>query len=316
MTIKPVVSLFVFSSLVFCQFVTAFAQLPDGEVAAVVGDEKIHVSQVDHDFQKKFADRHVGEELKTGLRFQILQKLCKQQLIMERLKGSDSYGTDDEVDLEISRLRERLKSIEKKLEVFLTENGQSMAGLRFNLRWQISWKRYLDRTLSDDVIEKYFERNRKRFDGTRVRAAHILLTADKDDPEAMKVAKAQAEKLRLQIADGELTWEQAVTRRSQAPSAKESGNVGWIEFSGPMSRNFTDTAFQMEIGQVSHVVTTPFGIHLIKCTELQQGTASWYDVKEEIKRVATLDLFERVSSTQRPKTEVRLTGVIAKDKDE
>lgn len=290
---------------------TSDAQEGKDEVAAVVGDNKIYVSQVDHEFQKKFAERNVGDELKAGLRYQILQRLCQQQLILERLSGSEVYATDDEVKLEISRLRERLQKIEKTLETYLAENRQSLAGLEFNYRWQISWKRYLDRTLTDEILEKYFNRHRRQFDGTQVRVAHILFDLPKEDPESAKVVIDQANQVRQEIIDGKVSWNQAVQANSTAPSATQAGDVGWIQYSGPMSRSFTTLAFRLEVDQISQPVQTPFGIHVIKCTEIRPGTTPWYDVKAEIKRVATQELFRRVADKQKPQTEVRLTGVVA-----
>ena len=207
-----------FSVLSFCWLLfTLFppaevlSQETDDPVIATVGDSKVYQSQVQQEFQRKFADREVSDALKAGLHSQILQRLIQQQLVLAKFAGSDVLATDDEVNLEIARLRERLQQTERTLEQFLAANHQSMAGLRFDLRWQISWKRYLDRTLTDEVLERYFERQRRRFDGTRIRVAHILWKLSSDEGGDVVASRQtalqnEAERVRRQINEGTLTW--------------------------------------------------------------------------------------------------------------
>lgn len=286
--------------------ITANAQGTADEVVATVGDAKIFRSQIDQEFHRKFAQREVNDELKSGLRSQILQRLVEQQLILAKFAGSDVLATNDEINLEISRIRERLAKTERTLEQFLKENHYAMDGLRFDLRWQISWKRYLDRTLTDQVLEKYFDRHRRKFDGTRLRVAHCLLAVDDHDPDSEQAVTELAHKIHQQISDGESTFENTVATLSSAPSNKSGGNIGWINYDGPMSRNFTDAAFQLDKGEVSPPVRTPHGIHLIKCLDVQDGVVPWYDAKEKVRRVATEDLFGRIARKEKDVTGVRI----------
>ncbi len=285
---------------------TGQAQTQPDTALAIVGDDPIMASQVEHEFRRKLADRKVSDKIAAELRNEILIRLCRQQLIMTRLKESSAYGTDDEVNLEVSRLKEQLQRIEKSLDVYLKENHQSLAGLKFNLRWQICWKRYLDQMLVDANLEKYFERFRSRFDGTRVKASQILLAIG--DAEVESVI-ANANDIRQKIVDGQITWNAAATEHSTAPSSKTGGDVGWIDYSGPMSRSFTEAAYRLKQGEISPPVQSPFGIHLVRCDEIKPGTLSWYDVKDEIRRVATHDLFERLWKKQQEETEIRMIEV-------
>ena len=296
-----------FSTIFFLLVSTCgFAQNSTDVVVATVGDQKIFASQIEHEIQSQFSERGVNDRLETGLRSRILQRLIKQQLVLARFDGSEVLATDDEVNLKISRLREQLQRTDRNLESFLKENHLSMAGLEFNFRWQVSWKRYLDRTLTDAVLEKYFDRHRRRFDGTQIKAAHILWQEADNDPDTTDALGSDATRIRQQIGSGSLSWNEAAAQHSAAPSAAKEGNVGWINFDGPMSRNFTEAAFDLEIEEISQPIRTPFGIHLIKCLDIRRGTIPWYEVKGDIRKIATNELFSRISEKQRTKTEIRV----------
>ncbi len=133
-------------------------ELPESQdpVVATVAERAIYQSQVDWEFRRKFGNRSLGPELKDRLQARILEQLIKQNLVLEKFQDSDVAAHPDEVDLRISRLREQLQTREITLEQYLQDNQQTMHGLRFELHWQISWDRYLQRTLSDEVLQKYF----------------------------------------------------------------------------------------------------------------------------------------------------------------
>ncbi len=286
---------------------TVQAQPEPGAVVAVVGDESIYQSQVEWEYNKKFGEREIDEPLASQLQQAILTRLINQHLVLSKLTGTPLAATDDEVNLEISRIGERLKQIDKTLEQFLAENHQSLEGLQFNVRWQIGWQRYLDRTINDDVLAMFFDRNRPRLDGTRLWVAHLLLKlADNPQAEDVDEIQQQAEQIRQRINQGQLTWEDATRQYSTAPSADNGGEMGWINFDGPMPREFTEAAFRLKTDEVSEPVQTSFGVHLIKCLKIEPGEKNWYDDPEKVRLAATEFLFERISSQQRDKVEVRL----------
>jgi parvulin-like peptidyl-prolyl isomerase len=285
---------------------TAAAASAEDLVVATVGDRRIFQSWIDREYQRKFAERDIGEELAARLRSRILDRLVRQTLVLEKFAGSDLLASEDEIELEISRLRERLQSTGRTLEDFLQQNHQSLRGLRFELQWQISWQRYLDRTLTDEVLEGYFRQHRARFDGTRVRVAHLLLAVNGKDAASQAAARQQATQLRQQMLDGSLAWEEAVARHSTAPSGQQGGDLGWIGYEGPMSRSFTEAAFALETGGISEPVETSFGIHLVRCLDIRPGQSPWYDVRDRLKRSATEELFQRIADKQATLTEVRI----------
>ena len=275
-------------------------------VVATVGDRALVRTQIDQVYHQKFASRGIGESLKASLRGQILDQIIRQQMVLEKLAGTDLRATSDEIDLEISRIRKELSSRGKNLEEQLKERHSSMSALRFNLDWQISWLRYLERTLTDDVLQNYFKKHRRRFDGTEIRVAHCFFPIDPNTEEQGNSLSKVAQLLREQIEQGEIRFEEAVLNHSSAPSKSQKGDLGWIQYAGPMSRTFTEAAWDLSPGEISKPVKTPQGIHLIKCLEIREGVRPWYDAKSEIRKAATEDLFEMIADRQAAKTEVQI----------
>ena len=281
------------------------AQEPEDPVLATIADESIRLSQVEWEFQKSFGNREVGEQLQLELKKKILDRLVGQHLILQSFNDSEILANEDEIKLEVAKLEERLTQTEQQLDDFLKQQSQTLETLKFNFRWQISWKRYLDKTLSDEVMERYFERYHERFDGSQVRVSHLLLkTSETMTVDQVAAVQTKAQSIFEAIQSG-TEWKAAVTEHSQAPSAKNGGAIGWIGFDGPMPRTFTDQAFATEVDSVSEPIRTKFGFHLIRCDEKKRGTIQWYDAKKQIQQEAAEELFRRLVTRQEPKSDVQ-----------
>ncbi|MCP4083070.1 MAG: hypothetical protein GY743_22850 [Planctomycetaceae bacterium] len=291
--------------LVLTAVAPAAGQETPDRVVAIVGEHKIFLSQIDHEYHRKFAQRDVGDELETRLRSRILQRLIDQSLVLARFRDTEIRATADEIDLELSRMREELALTERTLEAFLVENRCSMNGLRFNLDWQISWKRYLDQSLTDEVLQKYFARHRRQFDGTQLRVSHCLLAVDDSLPTSETTTLELAQELRKQITSGADTFENIVATHSTTPSKKRQGDLGWISFEGPMSRGFTQAAWQLQKDQISPPTRTSHGVHLIKCIDIREGVKPWYDVKQPLRKAAAEELFRRISEKQKTMLDIQ-----------
>ncbi len=92
-------------------------------------------------------------------------------------------------------------------------------------------------------------------DVTEVRASHILV---KTRPEAVKIRK--------EIINGDISFEEAAEKYSLCPSSANGGDLGYFK-RGQMVQPFSDVAFDLRVGQISDPVGTKFGWHLIKVVD-------------------------------------------------
>jgi peptidyl-prolyl cis-trans isomerase C len=137
--------------------------------------------------------------------------------------------------------------------------------------------------VSDADAKKFYDENIDKFkQGENIRASHILCGIDpKATAEEKKKAKEKAEALLKEIKAGKDFAELAKTN-STCPSSAQGGDLG--EFGkGQMVPSFEAAAFALKPGEVSDVVETQFGYHIIKLTEKKEaGVTKFDEVKERI----------------------------------
>jgi len=140
---------------------------------------------------------------------------------------------------------------------------------------------------SDADLKKYYDDNIARFKTqAQVRVSHILITAPKDASAADKEkAKQQAETLLAQVKAHPDQFAEIAQKNSQDPgSAAKGGDLGY--FSRGMiagGQAFDDAAFGLKKGEVSGIVQTDFGYHIIEATDVKPSVTQPFDeVKDAI----------------------------------
>jgi peptidyl-prolyl cis-trans isomerase D len=141
--------------------------------------------------------------------------------------------------------------------------------------------------VTDAQIQDYYNAHKDEYrTPDRVRARHILLsTANKPKDEVPKI-QAQAEALLKQIKSGG-DFAELAKKNSQDPgSAQKGGDLGWVS-RGQMVKNFEDAVFTLKPNEISNVVTTEYGFHIIQVLEKQPAHLQSLD---EVKPAITATL--------------------------
>lgn len=134
--------------------------------------------------------------------------------------------------------------------------------------------------VSEEDARAYYEGNLSRYeDAPRYRFSHILIESG-DDPAA---AEAEAEALLAEIEQGADFAELAQANSDDIFSGEQGGDLEWIE-PGTMDADFEEAAFALEnIGDITGVVETSFGYHIIKLTDKEEGSVTPFEeVRAEI----------------------------------
>lgn len=280
---------------------------PADVTLATVDGLPIWRSQVEFQLRQAFPEDRLDADLASRLRREILEQLIDQRLALIQLAESRFEASDDEVDLEINRIAERAERLGMSLADWLEKSGQSEPGLRFGVRWQISWKRYVEATVTDEVLQRYFESHQPRWDGTRLKVSHLVKrkSASTTATESENM-RAELEQIRESIQRGDQVWAEAVARYSESPAAEDGGAVGWIDADGPMPVPFTEAAFALDEGDISLPVETAFGWHLIRVESVEAGTIPWYERKPALRKVVVRLLLQRLAEKQRPLSEIEI----------
>ena len=133
--------------------------------------------------------------------------------------------------------------------------------------------------LSDDVLSEYFDAVSDQFTTPEQRRpSHILLRTDEDEAGARKLAQS----LLARVRAGEPFEDLARQYSTDTGSAREGGDLGWVsrgDFVGPVE----DAVFSMSVGQISDVVESEFGLHIIRLDDVREGTIpAFSDVRNEL----------------------------------
>lgn len=240
------------------------------------------------------------EQYKKQLREQGLEQLICSTLLDKKVKDANIVITDEQVTDKIRELvsdsptllslEEAKKRLEQYGQDFEKVKQDVRTGLQRNQFMETQWQGKID--VTDDEAKKYYEQNPKRFEiPEEVRASHILIkfdTTDSADPNAAKAkARAKIEGLLKQIKDG-ADFAELAKANSVCPSAPDGGDLGFFP-RGKTTPPFEKVAFALPVGQVSDIVETEYGYHIIKVTDHKDTSVVSFeqakpDIVEQLKQ--------------------------------
>ena len=140
-------------------------------------------------------------------------------------------------------------------------------------------------TVSEDEVKAFYKTNADKYQNQQQReASHILIAASKNAAPAEKAkAKAKAEDVLGQIKKNPKQFEELATKYSQDPeSAKKGGDLGAFG-RGMMVKPFDDAVFSMKVNEISGIVESDFGYHIIKLTKVIGEGGGFDAIKPQIK---------------------------------
>ncbi|MBV8648202.1 peptidylprolyl isomerase [Paludibacterium sp.] len=155
-------------------------------------------------------------------------------------------------------------------------------------------------SVSDDELHKFYQQHQAEFGQEQRRASHILLAVPQNaQPADVAKIKAQADAILKQVRANPASFADVARARSQDPgSAAKGGDLGFFP-RGAMVKAFNDVVFQMKPGQISEVVRSEFGFHIIKLEAIQvpDFNAVKDQVAQQLKLQKAGNLFRAQSDT-------------------
>jgi parvulin-like peptidyl-prolyl isomerase len=289
-------------------------------VAATVDGEPVFESEVRRELARAVGERPVDDASRPAMLAATLEQIINRRLVYAYLVRQKRTVDRAEIDRSVERLKQRIADRKVTWADHLTHLGQTEEELRRELAWQSSWQRFVDREITDEALEKYFRQHRRDYDGTQVRVSQILLRPVGGEREktiqmnrseadaAVKASTQRAEQIRREVVEHKMTFADAARRYSDAPSKDDGGDLGFIARRGENVEEFSRAAFALDKGQTSPPVVTPFGVHLIQCTDVRPGTIKWTEVRDEVRRAAIAQWFHARAAAQRVGAKIEYTG--------
>lgn len=265
------------------------ADLPD--VVARVHGVEIHRDELLAEVQGAYQQlRQLGARPTVDRTFlgKALDQLIAGLLIHEQAAREGVAATAAEVDESWSRVRSSFTS-EEAFQDYLTREATTVDGLREDLAREISRRKFLEHTLAskvvvtEDEMRAYYDENLERMQRPeRVKLRHILIALpEKATPEETAAARTRAEGLLARVRAGE-DFAALAYESSEDESRARGGEIPWIT-RGQTVPAFEQAAFDLGPGEVSEVVESPLGFHIIKVLDHEQARVTPFEeVKERI----------------------------------
>ena len=254
--------------------------LKEDAMVATVNGNVITRSEVDDERDKllqQFEGRFPPEQMaqiQPKLWQQALDNLINFKLLLEEAGKANIQPDQKAVDDQMTQISARFPSPDKFQEQ-LAAIGMSEEKLRNEIKQNLTINELLQNQTDDvsDVKEEdvadFYKNNPENFKtAEKVQASHILIKVDQEEGAAAREQKRRKiEELSDKIKNG-ADFAQLARENSDCPSKERGGDLGMFE-RGRMVKEFEDTAFKLKVGEVSDVVETQFGYHLIKLTDRQ-----------------------------------------------
>ena len=300
------------SSLLCISAVGCSSKSNDSEVVATVNGKDITEKQYKSTLElyKESLESMYGTsiwdtEVEDGVKYKdkfkeiMLDQMIDIEAVVEQAKKDGLTPSKEEVDKSFEELKKNIDADEdykKKLQ----EKGIDDAYLRQQQEQDLTIQKYKENfeknvKISDEEMKKYYEDNKKNFYKDEVKASHILIsTVDENGKEfseaKKKEAKKKAEEVLKKAKSGEEFSELAKEYSDDTGSAANGGDLGYFT-KGQMVEPFEKAAFSLKVGQISDIVESQFGYHIIKVYDKIDEQLPFEDVKDEIKNTLIEDKY-------------------------
>jgi peptidyl-prolyl cis-trans isomerase C len=269
----------------------------ENTMIAKVNGKSIPVKELDLELNKIMASyqNSVPKDqlplLRSKLRDQAVENLINRELLYQEACRQDIQPSPAEIKAELDKIISRFPSpedFEKQVSKLGLSRDAILEDIERQLKLHMVMKNAVsekDVSVTEQEIETYYKENQKSFHvQEHIKASHILFKFDSQDSEETKNQKRlELAGLQGKIQQGE-DFASLAEKHSDCPSSKQGGDLGYFD-RGKMAKPFEDAAFSLGKNEVSEIVETKFGYHLIK--KLDQIDARTVPLKEIKDKLST-----------------------------
>jgi len=271
--------------------VSADQKQPALEKAAVINGTIITKNEYNRELNL-FIDRmtregrQINDSQLTNLKAEILDSLINRELLYQESQKTGIIVPPQEMTNEVTAIKQRFPS-EDEFKKAISNMNLTEATLTAQINKRLAIKKLIDKQIADKIVitavesKQYYTANPQLFKQPgEIRASHILIKLDPAADEAQKAeAQTKIKMIQQKLRNGE-DFAELAQKSSEGPSSVNGGDLGFFK-RGQMVKPFEDAAFALETNEVSEIVQTRFGYHIIKVVEKKPERKVGY---EEIKK--------------------------------
>ena len=279
-------------ALVASPALTGEKQPPEGKVAVVNGSV---ITRADFDREMSRVKKRLfgmGKPLSDSqlseIKKQVLENLIASELLYQESQKQGITVDEAAINEQVRKLKERFSS-EAEFKSALSKANLSEAAIKSQFKRGMAIQQFIDKqfvqkiTVSGKESKAYYDSHPDLFkQPEQVRASHILIKVDPGGDESRKVeARKKLEKIQEKLQKGE-DFASLAKEFSEGPSSAKGGDLGYFR-RGQMVKPFEEAAFTLRPGEVSDIVETEFGYHLIKVIDKKpETTIAYEDIKDKL----------------------------------
>ncbi|PID56479.1 peptidylprolyl isomerase [candidate division KSB3 bacterium] len=257
-----------------------------GDVRAKVNGKEILQQDVDRiitdfvlpQYQAQNPDAELPEEQRVQTEKSIVEQLVTEQLLL--LKAEEIGITADE-----ALVNERFEQVKSQRPELSEETLKNMIKKDSIIQQLLDREVISKVSVTDDEVQAYYEENKDRFqEPEQIQASHILIQLAQDaSDEDKEAARKKIEEILVLARDGK-DFAELAKEHSEGPSKDRGGDLGFFP-KGAMVKPFEDAAFALKENEISDVVETKFGYHIIKVTGKKEAREiPFVEVKDKLKQ--------------------------------
>lgn len=268
------------------------AQLPD--VLARVNGKDVTRTEFEHLIKNMEASQgQVPAERRDEIYRGALDQLVTYTVLSQELTARSIAVPDAEIDTFVRGIRQQFKD-DAAFKKALADRGTTEQKLRDDARTNMGINKLVEAEIAsvqpatEAEARDFYQKNPKEFEQPEaVRASHILIRADQNADAAAKAkARGEAEAVLTKAKAGE-DFGQLAKQHSSDGSAQQGGDLNFFP-RGQMVPAFEQAAFALQTGQISGIVETQFGYHIIKVTDRRAASVVPFErVDQQIRQFLT-----------------------------
>lgn len=255
----------------------AMAQIQSGSVLAVVNDvaitqQDVSVEAAHLKAELQFRNRPLDNGQLSRLRKQLIENLIDRELLYQQAEQRNIRIQKRWVDLALKELKDQLGD-RAAYRHFLEDTGMTESMLHARIQKGLIIRRLLRREVirqikvSEAEMQAFYRKHPEYFQHKeRIRVRHILIAfGDKNDRVKRGNALLRIQSIQLMLHEN-ADFASLALEHSDDPSKVRGGDIGYLERQ-QLIKDFAEAAFALEPGEVSDIVETRFGYHVIKAID-------------------------------------------------
>jgi peptidyl-prolyl cis-trans isomerase C len=224
----------------------------------------------------------IQEDMVAQVREQVLDRMIEEELLYQASQEKGIAVGDEAVTVEIGNIKQRFESEEEFQEALKTFE-MSEDYLKAKIQRGLAIKDLIENNVLKDLVvgdeesRAFYDQHPEMFKNPeQVKASHILIKVPEGADDAAKAAaRAKLVQIQEDLKKG-ADFAEAARQHSEGPSNERGGELGVFQ-RGQMVKPFEDAAFALKAGEISDIVETPFGYHIILVAEHQEERVVPYE---------------------------------------